>query len=316
MEALAERMDAALRAGGVDTSQPIPAGDEAVAAPTSGCAPAAEVPTEEQRRADELARAERNTGRADKLTSHFELKRVKSLSEVREKGHVLAEEDYKRELKEQQERLSALTLEMYRHRVPLVIAYEGWDAAGKGGNIKRVTAAMDARDYKVWPIGGALQRRAGPPVSLEVLDQAAPERPRGRSSTARWYGRVLVERIEGFATQDEWRRAFDEINEFEDDLRIWGAVLVKFWVARVTRGAAATVPRPRERPRAAVGRSPPRTGATARRTTCTTAASTTCCGSPRPSMPPGTCIHSDDKRYARVKALKVINGALEKRLKV
>lgn len=314
MEALAERMDAALRARGVDTSQPIPAGDEAVAAPTSGCVPVAEVPTEEQRRADELARAERNTGRADKLTSHFELKRVKSLSEVREKGHALAEEDYKRELKEQQERLSALTLEMYRHRVPLVIAYEGWDAAGKGGNIKRVTAAMDARDYKVWPIGAPSKDELAHPFLWRFWTKL-PRSGHAAIFDRTWYGRVLVERIEGFATQDEWRRAFDEINEFEDDLRIWGAVLVKFWVD-VSPEEQLRRFHDRENDPARRWKITPEDWRNREKNDLYYRCVDDMLRLTSTEYAPWHVIPSDDKRYARVKALKVINGALEKRLKV
>ena len=314
MEALAERMDAALRARGVDTSQPIPAGDEAVPASTSGCAPAAEVPTEEQRRADELARAERNTGRADRLTSHFELKRVKSLSEVRERGHVLAEEDYKRELKEQQERLSALTLEMYRHRVPLVIAYEGWDAAGKGGNIKRVTAAMDARDYKVWPIGAPSKDELAHPFLWRFWTKL-PRSGHAAIFDRTWYGRVLVERIEGFATQDEWRRAFDEINEFEDDLRIWGAVLVKFWVD-VSPEEQLRRFHDRENDPARRWKITPEDWRNREKNDLYYRCVDDMLRLTSTEYAPWHVIPSDDKRYARVKALKVINGALEKRLKV
>ena len=314
MEALAERMDAALRARGVDTPQPIPAGDEAVPASTSGCAPAAEAATEEQRRADELARAERNTGRADKLTSHFELKRVKSLSEVRERGHVLAEEDYKRELKEQQERLSALTLEMYRHRVPLVIAYEGWDAAGKGGNIKRVTAAMDARDYKVWPIGAPSKDELAHPFLWRFWTKL-PRSGHAAIFDRTWYGRVLVERIEGFATQDEWRRAFDEINEFEDDLRIWGAVLVKFWVD-VSPEEQLRRFHDRENDPARRWKITPEDWRNREKNDLYYRCVDDMLRLTSTEYAPWHVIPSDDKRYARVKALKVINGALEKRLKV
>ena len=314
MEALAERMDAALRARGVDTSQPIPAGDEAVPTSTSGCVPTAEVATEEQRRADELARAERNTGRADKLTSHFELKRVKSLSEVRERGHVLAEEDYKRELKEQQERLSALTLEMYRHRVPLVIAYEGWDAAGKGGNIKRVTAAMDARDYKVWPIGAPSKDELAHPFLWRFWTKL-PRSGHAAIFDRTWYGRVLVERIEGFAAQDEWRRAFDEINEFEDDLRIWGAVLVKFWVD-VSPGEQLRRFHDRENDPARRWKITPEDWRNREKNDLYYRCVDDMLRLTSTEYAPWHVIPSDDKRYARVKALKVINGALEKRLKV
>ena len=227
---------------------------------------------------------------------------------------MLAEEDYKRELKEQQERLSALTLEMYRHRVPLVIAYEGWDAAGKGGNIKRVTAAMDARDYKVWPIGAPSKDELAHPFLWRFWTKL-PRSGHAAIFDRTWYGRVLVERIEGFATQDEWRRAFDEINEFEDDLRIWGAVLVKFWVD-VSPEEQLRRFHDRENDPARRWKITPEDWRNREKNDLYYRCVDDMLRLTSTEYAPWHVIPSDDKRYARVKALKVINGALEKRLKV
>ncbi len=313
MEALAQRMDDALRARGVDTSQPIPAGDQPTApAPQPAVGQGPE--DEKARIKAEHARAERATGSAEGLTSRFELKKVKTLKEARAKDRVLDEDDYRHDLKEQQERLAALTLEMYRHRVPLIVAYEGWDAAGKGGNIKRVTAAMDARDYKVWPIGAPSKDELAHPFLWRFWTKL-PRSGHAAIFDRTWYGRVLVERIEGFATKEEWHRAFDEINEFEDDLRIWGAVLVKFWIdvspdEQLRRfEERQNDPAKRWKITAEDWRNREKNDLYYRcvddmlRLTSTEYA-------------PWHVIPSDDKRYARVKALKVINGALEKRLQV
>ncbi len=318
MQVLADRMEAALRARGVDTDQPI-AGSAAPAPGCDGPSPAAGEPEgpqdEEARRAADLARAERNTGSADKLVSRYELKRVKMLDQVRSKPHAVeSDEAYHKELKRQQKRLSSLTLEMYRHRIPLVIAYEGWDAAGKGGNIKRVTAAMDARNYRVHPIGPASKDELARPFLWRFWTKL-PRSGHAAIFDRTWYGRVLVERIEGFATREEWTRAFDEINEFEDDLRIWGAVLVKFWIDvspeeqlrrfedRQSDPARRWKITPDDWRNRDKGELYYRCVNDMLRLTSTEYA-------------PWHVIPSDDKRYARIKALKIINSALEKRLKL
>lgn len=312
MEALVNKMDAALRARGVDTSRPIPAGDE-VSAPVSQ-APAPIEQSDEERRIAEHKRAERAMGSAKDLVSRYELKSVKNLSQVREKSHELDEETYHRELKEQQAKLSALTLEMYRHRVPLVIAYEGWDAAGKGGNIKRVTAAMDARDYRVCPIGAPSKDELAHPFLWRFWTRL-PRSGHAAIFDRTWYGRVLVERIEGFAREDEWRRAYDEINEFEDDLRIWGAVLVKFWVdvspdEQLRRFKdRENDPARRWKITAEDWRNRDKNDLYYRCVNDMLRLTST-------EYAPWYVIPSDDKRYARVKALKIINKALEKRLKI
>ena len=91
----------------------------------------------------------------------------------------LSREDYKRELKEQQKILNKLELEMYIHRVPMMIMYEGWDAAGKGGSIKRVAQALDARSYTIFTSPAPTKIRACPSVPVALLDTSAESRPCG-----------------------------------------------------------------------------------------------------------------------------------------
>lgn len=317
MQAIADKMDAALRARGVDTSQPIPAGDEqpsAPAAPAAGDAPDEDAElSEKKRHKAELAAAKKRTGSADKLKSSFELVSVKTLDEVREKKHVMrSDEEYREELERQQARLSELSLQMYRHKLPLIVAYEGWDAAGKGGNIKRLTAAMDARDYRVNPIGAASKDELARPFLWRFWTKV-PRAGHAAIFDRTWYGRVLVERIEGFAREDEWKRAFDEINEFEDDLRIWGAVLVKFWIDVSPEEQLRRFEERQNDPAkhwkitADDWRNREKNDLYFQcvndmlRLTSTPYA-------------PWHVIPSDDKRYARVKALKIVNDALEARL--
>jgi AMP-polyphosphate phosphotransferase len=138
---------------------------------------------------------------------------------------------YTENLVRYQLQLRELAFQLYAQKRTLVIIYEGWDAAGKGGNIKRVTEKLDPRGYEVMPIAAPdgedkthhylwrFWRRLRPPDEKQILifDRS-------------WYGRVMVERIEGFCTEEEWKRAYREINQFERQLVDFGMILVKFWI--------------------------------------------------------------------------------------
>lgn len=111
----------------------------------------------------------------------------------------------------------------------VVIAYEGWDAAGKGGNIKRLTEALDPRGYEVHPIASP-EPYAKARHYLWRFWTRLPKDGHIAIFDRTWYGRVMVERLEGFCSENDWQRAYNEINEFERELTDWGAVVIKFWV--------------------------------------------------------------------------------------
>jgi polyphosphate kinase 2 (PPK2 family) len=136
---------------------------------------------------------------------------------------------YEQQLGELQKRLFKAEHELYTARVPAVIAYEGWDAGGKGGNIKRLTRGLDPRGYEVVPIAAPTAEEKARPY-LWRFWREIPKAGHITIFDRTWYGRVLVERVEGFATEAEWRRAYDEINAFERQLLDFGTVLVKFWL--------------------------------------------------------------------------------------
>ena len=136
---------------------------------------------------------------------------------------------YRLELARQQSRLNRLQRQAVAHGASTIAVFEGWDAAGKGGAIRRVTAALDARCYRVIPIAA--------PTDEELAHHYLWRFMRHLSRAGRltifdrsWYGRVLVERVEGLAERDEYMRAYSEINEFEDQLVEHGILLVKFWL--------------------------------------------------------------------------------------
>jgi len=141
----------------------------------------------------------------------------------------VAKAEYDERLDREQADIHRLSHEAVERGVSSVLVFEGWDAAGKGGCIRRITAAMNAQDYRVVSIAAPTEeerahhylwrfwRRLPRAGHVVVFDRS-------------WYGRVLVERVEGFARDDEWRRAYREINEFEEQLVEHGTVLMKFWL--------------------------------------------------------------------------------------
>ncbi len=137
---------------------------------------------------------------------------------------------YDNEIDKLQERAQELTYALYNKKIPTILVFEGMDAAGKGGAIERLTRIMDARFYDVVPIAAPRE----PERSYHYLWRFYREFPSGGKMAVfdrSWYGRVMVERIEGFVSEREWSRAYDEINEMEEQLCGGGALVVKFFLA-------------------------------------------------------------------------------------
>lgn len=141
----------------------------------------------------------------------------------------MSEKQYKPALGKAQVRLRELELEIFRKQVPVLCVFEGWDAAGKGGAIKRVTEVLDPRGYTVCTYAAP----HGDDRTHHYLWRFWRHLPRA-GHLAIWdrshYGRVLVERIEGFCADEEWKRAYHEINEFEAHQASFGMVICKFWL--------------------------------------------------------------------------------------
>jgi polyphosphate kinase 2 (PPK2 family) len=140
-----------------------------------------------------------------------------------------SKEEYEELLEEYQFKLLKLQRKIVDEKIAVCIAYEGCDAAGKGGNIKRLTETLDPRGYEVQSIAApsAAEKAAH---YLRRFWLRIPARGRIGIFDRTWYGRVLVERVEKFAAKEEWARAYKEINEFERTLTDDGMVLVKFWL--------------------------------------------------------------------------------------
>lgn len=136
--------------------------------------------------------------------------------------------DYKPCLDELQERLARLFVSNHVHRRNAIILLEGWDAAGKGGAIQRLTSKCDPRTYRVWPISAPSPEEKAHHYLWRFWNRL-PALGEIAIFDRSWYGRVLVERVEGFATTAEWRRSYDEINEFESQLAADGTLVVKLF---------------------------------------------------------------------------------------
>jgi len=137
---------------------------------------------------------------------------------------------YKRRVEELQGRLGRLTLGLRRARRSLMLVFEGPDAAGKGGAIRRLTEGIEARLYRVDSVAAPTDEERAHPY-LWRFWRVLPRQGRVTICDRSWYGRVLVERIEGFAARGEWSRAFSEINAFEEQLSDAGTIVQKFWLA-------------------------------------------------------------------------------------
>ena len=225
----------------------------------------------------------------------------------------LTEEEYKTRLKKLQKRLAELHSELYRLRIPVVIGFEGWDAGGKGGAIKRLTSNLDPRGYRVNPTAA--------PNDIEKVHHylwrfwnSVPKAGHIAIFDRTWYGRVMVERIEGFCSEAEWRRAYQEINEMESHMANAGAVVLKFWL-HIDKDEQERRFRERQanpakqwkitdedwRNRAKWGEYEEAVNEMLIRTSTTYA--------------PWIVVEGNDKRYARVKVLQTVVDALEKKVK-
>lgn len=142
---------------------------------------------------------------------------------------VLPEDKYKDELAKWQGRLSELVRDPRFKNRSLVCAFEGADAAGKGGAIRRIAAALDARQYQITPVAAPTEEERNQPHLWRFWRQL-PRQGKVAIFDRTWYGRVLVERVEGFCSEADWLRAYSEINDFEHEIIDAGVIVVKFWL--------------------------------------------------------------------------------------
>ncbi|MGI9624461.1 MAG: polyphosphate:AMP phosphotransferase [Acidimicrobiales bacterium] len=141
----------------------------------------------------------------------------------------LSKGTYKRRRDSVQAQLNRLTAKAVQHEVSSVLVFEGWDAAGKGGAIRRLTSAVAPQNYRVIPVAAPTPEELAHPYLWRFWERL-PSPGRITIFDRSWYGRVLVERVEGLAAPTDWKRAYDEINDFEEQLCEAGIIVLKFWL--------------------------------------------------------------------------------------
>lgn len=165
----------------------------------------------------------------EEKASELDEKPVESVLNKADLSLSYTREEYEKKKKKLQKELTKLHGELYRRRIPMILGFEGWDAGGKGGAIKRLTQALDPRGYVVIPTAA--------PNDWEKKHHylwrfwiKMPKKGHITIFDRTWYGRVMVERIEGFCTKQEWKRAYKEMNDMEEQLADSGAIVMKFWM--------------------------------------------------------------------------------------
>ena len=220
--------------------------------------------------------------------------------------------EYDEKIEREQRRLAALSRSKRFRELAVVAAFEGNDAAGKGGAIRRVTRALDARLYHTEQVAAPSEEEAARPY-LWRFWRHIPSRGRFTLFDRSWYGRVLVERVEGFAAEPDWMRAYTEINDFEQALVRNRILVLKFWLAI---SKEEQLRRFRERERVAFKRFKITPDDWRNRKKWDAYERAVCDMVERTStrLAPWTLVEANNKRYARVKVLKTLCDAIEDRL--
>lgn len=225
----------------------------------------------------------------------------------------LEKEKYKDRLATAQGRLAELIRSPEFQNSSLIVAFEGSDAAGKGGSIRRIAAAMDARHYQIIPIASPTEEERDQPY-LWRFWRHIPKNGRVAIFDRTWYGRVLVERVEGLCTEADWLRAYAEINDFEHEVIADGAIIVKFWL-QISK--QEQLRRFKEREKIAFKRFKITTEDWRNRKKWNEYHNAVCDMIERTStgQVPWTLIEANDKQFARVKILETLCNRLEAALK-
>jgi len=219
-------------------------------------------------------------------------------------GKTIPEEDYKKELRILQDSLLGKQYDLYRKGKGLVVVFEGWDAAGKGGAIRRLTQGLDPRGYVVHPVSAPNEWERAHPYLWRFWVRL-PRRGHIAIFDRSWYGRVLVERVEGFCSESQWRRAYGEINEMESEWVYSGYGLVKFWL-QIDQEEQLRRFQEREQTEYKNWKITPEDWRNREKWSQYESATEEMLFRTSPSVAPWTIVEGNDKRYARVKVLKTV----------
>lgn len=245
------------------------------------------------------------------LQNVFPLEKIPKLDEI-DLDKAVTQEEYRAELDQLQEKLGQLHNKLYRKKVPVIIAYEGWDAAGKGGNIKRITEALDPRGFEVHPIASPEPHEKARHYLWRFWNRL-PKTGHIAVFDRTWYGRVMVERLEGFCRENDWQRAYNEINEFEKELADWGAVIIKFWV-QIDKDTQLARFNERQNTPAKQWKITEEDWRNREKWDLYEGAVNEMLQKTNTTYAPWHILESNDKRYARLKALRIVIESIEKAL--
>ncbi len=246
------------------------------------------------------------------LQNAFPLNKMEKLSDIN-LNKSLSDEEYEYMLKNYQKKLNNLHNIIYKKKIPVIIAYEGWDAAGKGGNIRRITEALDPRGYEVQPIASPEPHEKARHYLWRFWNRL-PKSGHVTVFDRTWYGRVMVERLEGFCSENDWQRAYVEINEFEKELSDWGAVIVKFWV-QIDKDTQLARFKERENTPEKRWKITDEDWRNREKWDLYENAVNEMFAKTNTTYAPWHILESNDKKYARIKALKILIDAIEEKIK-
>ena len=227
-------------------------------------------------------------------------------------SRALVAQQYKSELPALQRRLNRLARHPKFARISLSVAFEGMDAAGKGSTIRRITAALDARHYNVIPVAAPTDEERAHPY-LWRFWRHVPRKGRVTIYDRSWYGRVLVERIEGYCSEADWMRAYAEINEFEQQLERSNTVLCKFWM-QISKDEQLRRFKAREGTRFKRFKITDEDWRNRKKWDAYQSAAADMIGRTSTDIAPWTAVEANDKKFARVKVLKTICKRVERAL--
>lgn len=225
----------------------------------------------------------------------------------------LDKKDYKKRLRKQQDRLNELMWSKPFNKGSVVLVFEGNDAAGKGGAIRRVTEFLDPRRYRVNQFAAPTDEEKAQPY-LWRFWRRLPRRGHIAIFDRSWYGRVLVERVEGFCSEADWRRAYHEINDFEAEMTDAGVTVIKFWLA-IDKDEQEARFKAREETPYKYYKITDEDWRNREKWDQYALAVCDMVSNTSTSAAPWTLVEANDKYYARVKVLKTICDRLEERLK-
>jgi polyphosphate:AMP phosphotransferase len=227
-------------------------------------------------------------------------------------GLAVPKADYKGLIEKQQRKLGILTRQAKFRERNVVLVFEGMDAAGKGGAIRRVTAGLDARLYHTIPIAAPTDEERAHPY-LWRFWRHVPRRGKFTFYDRSWYGRVLVERIEGYCREDDWMRAYSEINDFEEQLARNGAIVVKYWL-QISKDEQYKRFKEREKTRFKQFKITPEDWRNREKWDAYQRAASDMIERTSTAHAPWILVESNDKYHARVKVVKSLVKAIETRL--